>query len=51
MATPEVKQTLDAVSAALTTEDLLAMNARSQGAEKASPATIAKDWLKENKLA
>ena len=51
VATAEVKQTLDAVSAELTTDDLLAMNARSQGAEKASPATIAKDWLKENELA
>ena len=51
VATDEVRQTLDAVSAALTTEDLLAMNARSQGDEKASPATIAADWLAQNDLA
>lgn len=51
VATDEVRQTLDAVSAALTTEDLLAMNARNQGEEKASPATIAADWLAENDLA
>lgn len=51
VATDQVRETLDAVSAALTTEDLLAMNARSQGDEKASPATIAADWLAENDLA
>lgn len=42
--------TLNAVSKALTTEDLIAMNARNQGDEKASPATIAADWLKEKGL-
>ncbi|MEO7586648.1 MAG: ABC transporter substrate-binding protein [Arachnia sp.] len=41
---------LNAVSKALTTEDLIAMNARNQGDEKASPAAIAKDWLKEKGL-
>ncbi|MDO5737188.1 MAG: ABC transporter substrate-binding protein [Propionibacteriaceae bacterium] len=41
---------LNAVSAALTTEDLIAMNARNQGDEKASPDTIAMDWLKEKGL-
>lgn len=51
VATDEVRQTLDAVSAALTTEDLLAMNARNQGEEKASPATIAADWMAQNDLA
>lgn len=51
VATDQVRETLDAVSAALTTEDLLAMNARNQGDEKASPATIAADWLAENDLA
>lgn len=50
VATDQVRQTLDKVSAALTTEDLLAMNARNQGDEKASPATIAKDWLQEKNL-
>lgn len=45
----KVPETLDerlnAVSEALTTEDLIAMNARNQGDEKASPSTIAADWL------
>ncbi|SEB79822.1 osmoprotectant transport system substrate-binding protein [Paramicrobacterium humi] len=43
--TDELTSTLAAVSKKLTTEDLIAMNARNQGSEKASPATIAKDWL------
>ncbi|SDB80813.1 osmoprotectant transport system substrate-binding protein [Raineyella antarctica] len=50
VASADVKKTLDSVSAALTTNDLLAMNARNQGSEKASPAKIAGDWLKEKKL-
>lgn len=50
VATDEVREALDAVSAALSTEDLLAMNARNQGDEKASPSTIAADWLAENDL-
>ena len=41
---------LNAVSDALTTDDLIAMNARNQGDEKASPSTIAADWLKEKGL-
>ena len=41
---------LNAVSEALTTEDLIAMNARNQGDEKASPSTIAADWLKDKGL-
>ena len=41
---------LDAVSKALTTEDLIAMNARNQGDEKASPSTIASEWLTEKGL-
>lgn len=41
---------LDAVSKVLTTKDLIAMNARNQGDEKAAPATIATDWLKEKGL-
>ncbi|MCW4458996.1 ABC transporter substrate-binding protein [Microbacterium sp. MPKO10] len=44
-ATDDVIETLNAVSAELTTEELIDMNARNQGEEKASPATIAKDWL------
>lgn len=50
-ATEEVTATLDEVSAALTTEDLTAMNARNQGEEKASPAVVAGDWLEEEGLA
>lgn len=50
----KVPESLDdrlvAVSDALTTEDLIAMNARNQGDEKASPAAIATDWLKEEGL-
>jgi len=49
-ATDQVKATLDKVSAQLTTADLLAMNARNQGEEKASPAKVAGDWLKEKNL-
>ncbi len=41
---------LDAVSKVLTTDDLIAMNARNQGDEKAAPATIAADWLKQKGL-
>lgn len=49
-ATDEVVETLNAVSAELTTEALIDMNARNQGDEKASPATIAKDWLADTGL-
>ncbi len=43
-------ETLNSVSEALTTEDLIDMNARNQGEEKAAPADIASDWLEENGL-
>ncbi|NTY41596.1 ABC transporter substrate-binding protein [Burkholderia diffusa] len=43
-----VKQTLDQVSAALTTEDLIAMNVRL--AKQESFDVVAMDWLKKNKL-
>ncbi len=49
-ATQTVRDTLDKVSAVLTTDDLLAMNSRNQGTEKASPAQVAKDWLKQKSL-
>ena len=39
------------VSKALTTDDLIGMNQRFQGDEKASAATIAKDWLAQRGLA
>lgn len=42
---------LNAVQAKLTTEDLIAMNARSSGEEKASSEQIAADWLAEAGLA
>ncbi|MGO1383289.1 MAG: ABC transporter substrate-binding protein [Arachnia sp.] len=46
----EFDETMNGVSEALTTEDLIAMNARNQGDEKAAPATIAEDWLTEKGL-
>lgn len=46
----EFDETMNSVSEALTTEDLIAMNARNQGNEKAAPATIAEDWLTEKGL-
>jgi len=49
-ATDDVARVLNTVQAALTTEDLIAMNARSSGDEKASSEQIAKDWLAEKKL-
>ena len=48
------QQNIDAVngvSAQLTTDDLIAMNARNQGSQKASPRDIAADWLREKGLA
>lgn len=38
---------LNEVSALLTTEDLIALNDRVSGEEKANPATAAKDWVEE----
>jgi osmoprotectant transport system substrate-binding protein len=46
----DITSVLDEVSAALTTEDLTEMNRRNQGDEKAEPADIAADWLKEKAL-
>lgn len=45
----EAAEVIDEVSAALTSEDLIALNARSVD-EKLPAATIAKDWLTENDL-
>lgn len=45
-----VKVTLDAVSAKLTTEDLLALNGENQGANKTSPKAAASAWLKAEGL-
>lgn len=44
-ASDKVEDILDAVSAQLTTEDLLTLNAKNQGADKAKPADLAKEWL------
>ena len=48
--TDEVEDILDRISAELTTEDLLALNERVDGDEKAAPATAAQDWLEEKGL-
>lgn len=49
-ATDELEDILDRVSAELTTEDLLALNERVDGDEKAAPATAAQEWLEEKGL-
>jgi len=41
---------LNAISAQLTTDDLIALRDRVEGDEKASAATAAKDWLKDKGL-
>lgn len=48
--TDEARAALDAVSAELTTEDLIALNLRVSGDEKVEPATAAGDWLEERGL-
>ena len=47
-ATDAVTEVLDAVSAALTTEELLELNERNQGDDKEAPAALAKEWVAEN---
>lgn len=49
-ASDEVTATLDKVSAALTTEDLLDLNSKNQGDDKTAPATLAKQWLTDKGL-
>ena len=46
----QLAQTLDAVSAQLTTEDLIALRDRVEGKEKASAADAAKEWLTQKGL-
>lgn len=46
----ELAEVLDAVSAELTTEDLIALRDRVEGDEKASAAVAATDWLTEKGL-
>lgn len=49
-ASAEVVEVLDAVSAELTTQDLIELNALNQGDEKLSPEALASDWLEEKDL-
>jgi len=49
-ASDEVKTTLDKVSAALTTEDLLDLNSKNQGDDKTAPDVLAKQWLTDKGL-
>ena len=48
--TDELADVLNAVSAELTTEDLIALRDRVEGDEKASAATAAEDWLNDKGL-
>ncbi|WP_332641711.1 ABC transporter substrate-binding protein, partial [Aeromicrobium sp.] len=49
-ASDKVEDVLDKISAALTTEDLLDLNSKNQGADKTAPATLAKEWLTDKGL-
>ncbi|MCP2031438.1 osmoprotectant transport system substrate-binding protein [Okibacterium sp. HSC-33S16] len=49
-ASDKVTKVLNAISAELTTDDLIELNARNQGDEKAEPEALAKDWLAEKDL-
>jgi len=44
-ATDTVEEVLDAISAQLTTADLLDLNSKNQGPDKTAPAVLAKEWL------
>ena len=46
----EIAETLNAISAELTTDDLIALRDRVEGDEKASASTAAKDWLTDKGL-
>jgi osmoprotectant transport system substrate-binding protein len=46
----KIDDVLNAISAKLTTDDLIALRDRVEGDEKASAATAAKDWLKDKGL-
>jgi len=50
-ATDNVKATLNAISAKLTTDGLTKLNAEADGDAKPSPETVAKNWLSQNGLA
>ncbi|MBO1738330.1 ABC transporter substrate-binding protein [Leifsonia sp. TF02-11] len=49
-ASDKVKSVLNKVSAELTTDDLIAMNAENQGANKTQPDAVAKKWLQEHPI-
>ncbi len=49
-ATDTVEDVLDAISAELTTADLLDLNSKNQGADKTAPAVLAKQWLTDKGL-
>ncbi|MGH3459494.1 glycine betaine ABC transporter substrate-binding protein [Aeromicrobium sp.] len=49
-ASDEVKEVLNAISAELTTEDLLDLNGQNQGEDKVAPAELAKQWLTDKGL-
>ncbi|MBG6238774.1 osmoprotectant transport system substrate-binding protein [Mycetocola sp. CAN_C7] len=49
-ASDTVRDVLNTVSAELTTEDLIELNSRNQGDEKASPEALATDWLADKDL-
>ena len=46
----DIAETLNAISAELTTDDLIALRDRVEGDEKASASTAAKDWLADKGL-
>lgn len=48
--TPEVAEVIDAISAQLTTDELIALNTRVSGDEKVEPTKAATDWLTEKGL-
>jgi osmoprotectant transport system substrate-binding protein len=47
-ATDKVSEVLNAVSASLTTQELLELNEANQGKDKAAPAALAKEWVAEH---
>jgi osmoprotectant transport system substrate-binding protein len=49
-ASDNVVDTLNAVSAELTTDDLLELNSQNQGDDKVAPAELAKQWLSDKGL-
>ena len=46
-ASAKVEEVLNAVSKALTTEELLELNEKNQGEDKTAPAALAKEWVAE----